>query len=57
MRNTSTWLMAIYVVVVLFIASGWGLNLYKVFKANYEAPYKNEVVRLIGVFGPPGKVS
>ena len=31
------------------IVGGWGLNLYKLTKADFREPYKTEVIRCIGI--------
>jgi hypothetical protein len=39
--------------ILLLIASGWVVNIVKLCKCDFAAPYKSEVVRVIGVFVPP----
>lgn len=41
-----------FIVILLLMAFssiGWGLNLYKLSQADFVAPYKNEVIRVIGI--------
>ena len=43
--------------IVLAGIFGWCLNIYKLCYLDFNAPYKAEVVRVIGVFtGPVGSV-
>ncbi len=28
---------------------GWGMNIYKLTKCDFEAPFKSEVIRIIGI--------
>ena len=32
---------------------GWGSNIYKLTKCDFEAPYKSEILRGIGIAVPP----
>lgn len=38
------------------IATGWGLNMYKFVKCDFEAPYKAEILRGIGIIPPIGAI-
>jgi len=38
-----------YLALIVWIFGSWGTNLYKLVKADWEAPYKEEVIRCIGV--------
>tara|TARA_R110000803_G_scaffold13482_9_gene37908 strand:- start:2348 stop:2593 length:246 start_codon:yes stop_codon:yes gene_type:complete len=40
-------LLLLTVVGLMFV--GYGMNLYKLFTADFEAPYKNEIIHGIGV--------
>lgn len=49
------------IVVVLFfivigIGGGWVQNLVKLTKCDFEAPYKTEVIRVVGILPPVGGV-
>jgi hypothetical protein len=44
---------AAVVVAALFAAFGWISNVIALCRLDFEAPYKAEVVRSIGVFFPP----
>lgn len=46
---------AILVIVVILFALpvGWVLNLIHLVGSDFKAPYKNEIVRTIGVVVPP----
>ena len=37
------------IIAVLLACIGWGMNLYKLAEADFEAPYKTEIVRTIGL--------
>ncbi len=41
------------ILVSLIGCVGWGMNLYKLVKCDFSAPYKAEVIRTVGVFLPP----
>lgn len=47
---TST-LIGLAVVIAGFV--GWCMNAYKATQCDFEAPYKCEIVRVVGVFAPP----
>ena len=36
-----------------FLIIGWVLNVVKLVESDFEAPYKNEVIRTVGTFVPP----
>ena len=42
--------------LVLACPIGWGLNMYKLTGLDFEAPYKAEVLRVIGIVPPIGMV-
>lgn len=46
----------IQVVVFLIIAIGWIMNVVKLVKCDFEAPYKAEVIRGIGLIPPIGMI-
>jgi hypothetical protein len=39
------------------IGIGWGLNIYKLTQADFEAPYKTELIRTAGLFPLIGMVT
>jgi hypothetical protein len=41
------------VALFVFMVGGWGLNIYKLFSCDFEAPYKTEIVRGISLFAFP----
>lgn len=48
-------ILALFILIIFFASIiGWGKNIIKLFKADFEAPYKNEIIRTIGVFTPLG---
>lgn len=44
----------VYLLIVVFVAGGWGTNLYKLVQLDFESPYKAEFIRSIGVLPPIG---
>ena len=46
----------IWLALVVFIVGGWGQNLYKLCKSDFESPYKTEIIRGIGIIPPVGAV-
>jgi hypothetical protein len=46
----------ILVLAVLGII-GWGMNLYKLFNCDFEAPYKCEAVHAVGIIPPVGAIA
>ena len=38
-----------YLMVIIAVCTGWGLNLYKLVHADFEAPYKTEIIRTVGI--------
>ena len=40
---------SLYLALPVWIFGSWGVNLYKLVKCDWEAPYKEEVIRSIGV--------
>jgi len=49
-------LLAIMFFSSILIGSGWVLNIYKLASADFEAPYKTEIIRTVGIFPPVGMV-
>lgn len=37
------------IVLVIALWVGWGMNIYKLLKCDFEAPYKTEIIRTIGI--------
>lgn len=49
MRN----IVVAYLLVLLILAVGWVLNLVAFFRCDFNAPYKAEIVRGIGIVAAP----
>lgn len=45
------------IVVVLIVGVGWVKNVIKLSNCDFEAPYKCEVVHILGVFPPIGAIT
>ena len=43
----------VYTAIIVFMVGGWGGNLIKLCRCDFQAPYKTEVIRTLGVFVPP----
>ena len=43
-------------VMIIGVGAGWVQNLVKLTKCDFEAPYKAEVIRVIGIIPPVGAV-
>lgn len=43
------WFGLIYLLLWAACAIGWGVNIYKLCVADFEAPYKTEIIRGIGI--------
>lgn len=41
-------------IIILFGTIGWVMNIVKLSQLNFNAPYKAEVIRVVGVFTPIG---
>lgn len=39
-----------FLCIIVAAIIGWGMNIYKLTKCDFEAPYKAEIVRGLGVF-------
>lgn len=37
--------------------TGWGMNIYKLVKCDFETPYKTEIIRGIAIIPPVGAVA
>lgn len=46
-------ILVIYLAAALFAFSGWCINIYKFLSADFESPYKAEIIRGIGIPVPP----
>jgi len=44
------------IIIVIVAINGWGMNLYKLCKTDFESPYKAEVIRTIGLTPPIGAI-
>ena len=42
-----------YLLVVLLLIVGWVMNLVAFCRCDFEAPYKAEIIRAVGVVVPP----
>lgn len=47
---------AFVLILILLVATGWCMNLYKLVKTDFEAPYKAEAIRLVGLVPPVGAI-
>lgn len=45
-----------YVVIIIGGLGGYVQNIYKLTQCDFEAPYKAEVIRAVGVFPPVGAI-
>ena len=52
MIKTTAFMLVFWLVVVV----GWAGNIYKLVHLDFEAPYKAEIVRSLGVLPPVGAV-
>ena len=43
----------VWLVIIIFIVWGYGLNIYKLCKNNFKAPFKSEIIRTICIFAVP----
>ncbi len=46
----------VYVVIILAIGAGWVKNIVKLSECDFEAPYKAEILRSIGIIPPIGAI-
>lgn len=47
----------VYLIVVVVGVIGWGINIVKLTKCDFKAPYKTEILRVIGIpVAPMGAV-
>lgn len=46
-------IIALQLVVILPITGGYIANVYKLFKSDFQAPYKAEILRGVGIVVPP----
>jgi len=49
--------MIIYVFILAIVASGWVKNLIKLSECDFKAPYKAEVIHIVGLAPPIGMVT
>jgi hypothetical protein len=47
----------IQLAILCAIGIGWSMNLYKLTQADFEAPYKTEIIRVAGLFPLIGMVT
>jgi len=52
-NSTSLSIAILYLTVCLYVGISWVTNLIQLFNLDFEAPYKDEIIKLIGVFIPP----
>lgn len=43
----------VYLVLAGVVIAGWGMNVIKLCSADFEAPYKTEIIRAVGVAVAP----
>lgn len=48
-ETTAGYIGFVFIVFIVLGAMGWGLNLYKFITADFEEPYAEEIVRLVGI--------
>lgn len=53
MRTT----MIVQLIIVIVVFSGWTMNIIKLFDQDFEAPYKTEALRGVGLIPPIGMVT
>lgn len=49
-------LASILIIICLLFTIGWILNIVKLTKLDFKAPYKAEVIRIIGITPPVGGI-
>lgn len=42
--------------IVVGGGTGWVMNIYKLTQCDFEAPYKAEVIRVVGIIPPVGAI-
>ena len=47
----------VWLVIVLVIGVGWVKNLIKLTECDFEAPYKAEVIHIVGLVPPVGMIT
>lgn len=45
-------LFSIQILVLLLLATAWGVNFYKFARCDFKPPYKSEIIHGIGTLGP-----
>lgn len=50
-------IMIVVVVIVLVVGIGWVKNIIKLSNCDFEAPYKCEVVHILGIVPPIGAIT
>lgn len=50
-------MLIIQVLILLVVGTGWIKNLVKLTDCDFEAPYKAEVIHLVGIVPPVGMVT
>ena len=50
-------IMVLPVVIILVIGTGWVKNLIKLTECDFEAPYKAEVIHIVGLVPPVGAIT
>lgn len=43
-------------IAIVVIGTGWVKNIIKLTELDFEAPYKAEVIRVVGIFPPVGMI-
>lgn len=47
------WVIVFYALIVISFLASYITNLVKLFKCDFESPWKDEVIHLLGVLIPP----
>lgn len=53
MNRAKQIMLALYFLVPLYMGLSWVINLIQFFKLDFNEPYKDEIIKLIGVVVPP----
>lgn len=49
--------LVITLVILIVVGTGWVKNLIKLTECDFEAPYKAEVIHIVGIIPPVGMVT
>lgn len=53
MNRAKQIMLALYFLVPVYMGLSWVINLIQFFKLDFNEPYKDEIIKLIGVVVPP----